>query len=178
MKSLNVDEFIDKYIDWIDKNEWDYVYQQATLLLEYPYDFTAKLFEADIDPLPYMTSVPFSYAPLEITNITLPSKCTRIEAQAFNSCEELKTINLPEGLEIIDMSAFRGSGLTEVVLPSTLLVLGPQAFAECKHLKKISYNGTIDQINKIKIWEEVFEGIPAPYIHCTDGDIELRDIDE
>ena len=178
MKSLSVDEFINKYIDWIDKNEWDYVYQQATLLLEYPYDFTAKLFEANIDPLPYMTTVPYSYAPLDINKVTLSSKCTRIDASAFNCCSNLKTIELPEGLEVIDQSAFSDSGLIEITLPSSLIILGPYAFKDCKDLRKINYNGTIDQMNKVRVWEEVFEGIPTPYIHCTDGDIELRDLDE
>lgn len=176
--NMTVEHFIEKYIEWIDKDEWDYIYQQATIHLEYPYDFTAKILQVGINPLAHMTSVPYSYAPLEIKEVALSSKCTRIEASAFNGCSELETINLPEGLEVIDTMAFFNSGLKEITLPSTLLVLGPQAFASCNKLEKITYNGTIDQINKVRVWEEVFDNVPAHYIECTDGNIQLRDIDE
>lgn len=176
--NMTVDKFIENYIEYIDKEEWEYIYQQAEIHLEYPYDLTSKLLVAGIDPLPSLTIVPYSYAPLEIKEATLSSKCTRIEASAFNGCLELETINLPEGLQVIDSMAFFNSGLKEITLPSTLLVLGPQAFASCNKLEKITYNGTIDQINKVRVWEEVFDNVPAHYIECIDGNIELRDIDE
>lgn len=174
----SVESFIEEYIDYIDKEEWDYVYQQAEIHMSYPYELTSKLLEAGINPLENLTVVPFSYAPLELDSAILNPKCTTIQQDAFNSCEKLTHIILPEGLVNIDTRAFSGSGLVEINFPSTLEMLGPAAFSNCKNLKKISYNGTIDQMNQVRVWEEVFDGVPAYYIECTDGNIELRDIDE
>ena len=176
--NLSIENFIEKYIEYIDSEQWDYVYQQAEIHLEYPYELTSKLLEAGIDPLPSLSSVPYSYAPLELDNAVLSSNCETIGSDAFNGCENLTHIILPEGLKTIDSGAFAHSGLREVNLPNTLEILGPAAFQDCKDLKKITYNGTIDHLNKVRVWEEVFDGVPAHYIECKDGNIELRDIDE
>lgn len=175
---MEVEDFIKKYIDWIDKDEWEYVYEEAELHLQYPYELTSLLMKANIDPLPHMTSIPFSYAPMNIKNIIIPDKCKSIGVDAFNSCDQLTHINLPEGLAVIDSRAFYCSGLKEITLPSTLEVLGAETFKGCQNLVKIKYNGTIDQLNEVKIWEECFEDIPAVLINCIDGDIELGDVDE
>ena len=62
-------------------------------------------------------------------SISLPSKLTSIGASALEECA-FTSIDLPEGLETIDMYAFYGSKLTSVLFPSTLTSIGDDAFLD------------------------------------------------
>lgn len=62
-------------------------------------------------------------------SISLPSKLTSIGASALEECA-FTSIDLPEGLETIDMYAFYGSKLTSVLFPSTLTSIGADAFLD------------------------------------------------
>lgn len=50
--------------------------------------------------------------------------------EPFNGNKSLKSIILPEGLEVIGSNAFARSNLAEIVLPSTLIKIDQFAFAE------------------------------------------------
>ena len=49
---------------------------------------------------------------------------------AFSNCRSLTRFVVPEGVKIIEKSAFRGSGLKECLLPGTLRELGKGVFAQ------------------------------------------------
>ena len=59
------------------------------------------------------------------------SKLRTICANAFGCCGKLKNMILPEGLEKIDLYAFRETGLEDVELPASLRTMAHGAFAEC-----------------------------------------------
>jgi len=64
-----------------------------------------------------------------------------IGAYAFQNCENLQKVELPNAVTAIGTNAFYICiGLKEVTIPESLTTLGSQAFRGCKQLEKISYN--------------------------------------
>lgn len=62
-----------------------------------------------------------------------------IRKDAFDFCETIAEITLPEGLTTIGESAFRYCGpFTEITLPDSVTVIGEGAFEGCNNLKKIN----------------------------------------
>ena len=62
-----------------------------------------------------------------------------IDGHAFDSCSSLQDINLPEGLQVINLDAFVNcASLRGISLPSTLETLGEGAFSGCASLTSVS----------------------------------------
>ena len=62
-----------------------------------------------------------------LQSIQLPSTLKRIVRDAFGDCENLTEVHLPDGLEVIEKSAFRNSGIKEIELPRALKEVGERA---------------------------------------------------
>ena len=60
---------------------------------------------------------------------------TAIGSSAFVDCISLTEINLPEGLERIDYSAFKHCGLEEIIIPDSVTRIGEHVFESCYKLK-------------------------------------------
>ncbi|MCQ2795500.1 MAG: leucine-rich repeat domain-containing protein [Bacilli bacterium] len=73
----------------------------------------------------------------EIASISLPDSVEKIEGSAFNSCEQLKIINLSKNLQEIGPWAFAYSGLTQVTFNSELKKIDEYGFYYCSALKVI-----------------------------------------
>ena len=74
----------------------------------------------------------------------VPDDILVIGASAFQECGQLNEVFFPEGLEVIEESAFRGcvdednnTGVTNITLPTTLKELQNRAFADCLKLQSI-----------------------------------------
>ena len=74
---------------------------------------------------------------INCASVTLPSTLKTITNSALEECA-FTSIDLPEGLEAIDMYAFFGSKLTSLVIPSTVTKLGYSAFAYNEDLEVIT----------------------------------------
>ena len=76
----------------------------------------------------------------EITSVTLPGTLKTIGDMAFQNCDKLASINLPEGLISFGHSAFAYSGLKAVTLPSTLELTSAShsAFSNCASLETVT----------------------------------------
>lgn len=72
--------------------------------------------------------------------VELPSTLRRIEYNAFNSCANLKNVELPEHLEYIGAGVFRESGLQSVTFPDSLRAVAKRAFFGCKELRTVVLN--------------------------------------
>lgn len=65
----------------------------------------------------------------KINYIVLPDKLKKIEFSAFEGCPLLGSLNIPEGVEVIEGNAFRATKLDgTLTLPSTLKKIGEWAF--------------------------------------------------
>jgi len=67
----------------------------------------------------------------------LPKTIKYIEASAFESCESLKDIVLPESVEYISIFAFDNTAIEEINIPAGVTYIGEYAFDECESLKTI-----------------------------------------
>lgn len=104
-------------------------------------------------------------------HITIPESVTAIRYSAFQSCLRLESVKLPDNLQILEQSAFRGCNalkgtlvipknitvindylftncinLEGVVLPDGVTEIGSQAFAECNSLVKINLPDSMQKI--------------------------------
>ena len=77
-----------------------------------------------------------AFAMTNITSITLPDSLREIGAGCFNACRQLQGIVIPDGVTVIDRSAFNNcvNMSSELDLPSSLTTLGSQAFRNCSNL--------------------------------------------
>ena len=65
-------------------------------------------------------------------------RVTRIGAGAFDGCDQVTSIVIPEGVEEIGARAFRNcSALTEVTIPSSVTQIGDGAFEGCSSLTMV-----------------------------------------
>lgn len=77
-----------------------------------------------------------------LTTIELPEKLICIDGQAFKGCA-IRSISLPNGLTQIGYQAFQGSELEQVVIPDSVKILGitnlatEGAFEDCEKLTSV-----------------------------------------
>ena len=65
----------------------------------------------------------------------------------FLECKMLESVDLIEGLEIINQAAFRGCiSLVDINFPITLVTIGATSFAGCKNLKNINLPSSVKEI--------------------------------
>lgn len=63
---------------------------------------------------------------------------TKIGKCAFNGCQELKRIEIPESVTELGYMAFAYTGLEEVVVPEHLEKIAPHSFSLNRYLEKIT----------------------------------------
>lgn len=80
-----------------------------------------------------------------LKNIAIPNTVTRIDQYSFNGAG-LTSINLPENLSYIGVSAFGGTLIEEVVIPEKVTKLPSSVFADCAQLKKVVLPNTFTEI--------------------------------
>ena len=68
---------------------------------------------------------------------------TELGASAFNSCEELTAIELPDTLVIIGKDAFRQSNLAAISIPASVAYIPPRCFWKCEALASIEFEGEV-----------------------------------
>ena len=78
-------------------------------------------------------------------NVIIPyqykgSVVTGIGFRAFYNHTEVKTCELPQGLETVEYSAFNGCGITEITIPESLKIAYRFSFSNCKNLTTVNWN--------------------------------------
>ena len=71
---------------------------------------------------------------------------TSIADYAFQSCSQLTSVTIPEGVTSIGDHAFSTCGITSLTLPSTVTKIGERAFWECDGIKQVTIPGGITEI--------------------------------
>lgn len=77
--------------------------------------------------------------------VTLSGTLTKIPLCAFNACKELRSIELPESVTMIDEAAFNGCSLESITLPASVRTIGVNAFAYCSSLQSVTFLGNACQ---------------------------------
>ena len=77
----------------------------------------------------------------KLTHVRVDARVTRIPVGTFSRCQRLIKVQLNEGLQTIEKSAFElCKALRSVVIPSTVTQLGSKAFWGCRSLVEVCLN--------------------------------------
>ena len=63
--------------------------------------------------------------------VLLPSTLKRIRDKAFLGCPRLRSVRLPEGLQVIGRDCFSPGVVEKITLPGTLREVGDPHFCRC-----------------------------------------------
>lgn len=168
-------------------------------------NLTYALLEAGLDPLKLdrvlSYSIPYGYlAYTKIKNFEVPSsinnvgmkafQSSRLEKficpkdsqlallgyKAFNGCQKLKEVYLPESVKDIRSNCFRDCHLLEKInIPVNCQHLGDDVFFNCYKLIQIDYSGTKDQLIKNGLYKQLTgNGFYIHKVNCIDGVFEIK----
>lgn len=194
-----VKEIIEKYIMWIEREDWENFFEriQEDYIPLTISEVARTLESADVFPLPLLSFIPEGYfLNCPIQEFTTPSNIKRIcfksfyasdvenvhitgnvydiNESAFEGCDFLESIVFDEGVRYIDDGAFYSCDeLITVVLPKSLERIGHNVFNACDKLTEITYNGTCEEWRKVRNHEFVNEGSYISRIICSDDTIIL-----
>ncbi|MFK8274000.1 leucine-rich repeat domain-containing protein [Capnocytophaga canimorsus] len=84
--------------------------------------------------------------------VVIPNGIVRIDYGAFNSCQELKSIVIPNSVSYIASSAFSGTKLTAIKLPRDIRIVEGGAFSGCSDLVSVTLPEGV-----VKIENEAFQ---------------------
>jgi hypothetical protein len=73
----------------------------------------------------------------KLTLVRLPDSIKSIKEKAFYNQKELTSINIPYGVEYIDIGGFTNCGLTSIDIPNTVKYLYGTTFSNCDNLTKL-----------------------------------------
>ena len=83
---------------------------------------------------------------VELEELVLPEGTTSVSEYVFYGCKGLKSLQLPNSIELIENSAFAGTGLIDLVLPEGLEVVDNSAFNGCLSLEKLYISSTVRRL--------------------------------
>ena len=115
-----------------------------------PYKYLHINIPETFDGIAVTHILPNGFSSDKISRVTLPNTIKTIGASAFENCTDLTMINLPEGLESIDILAFSGCvNLQHIELPSTIKTVKASTFKDCRSLLSVSLGKEVEQIGKL-----------------------------
>lgn len=92
-----------------------------------------------------------------LMSITIPNTVVSIGEFAFYDCTSLSTIDLAEGLKVIQDDAFVGCiNLERLFVPSSVEEIGMGAFERCRKLSSINISGD----SHTSLSDDVFKDCP------------------
>lgn len=139
---------------------WGYKVEELFTFTEQT-DGTYSVKATDVNNLPSVVGIPFSYNgkavtaiderafqnATNITRVVIPIGVTSIGWSAFYGCSNLERVVLPEGITVIDNNTFEECRkLTEINLPESLTTINPSAFGYCTILPTITIPSAVTYI--------------------------------
>jgi len=132
------DIYIPSTVAWIESGFEDGCYSLEGIWVapENPYycsDSNGVFFFKRSDGLLHLNRCPYAYAGI----YSIPDNVCYISAWAFDDCNYLTGVSIPESVKTIGDYAFSGSGLQEITIPKTVEEIGHCAFSYCYDLTEI-----------------------------------------
>lgn len=92
-------------------------------------------------------SILIEFAEHKVNSFTVPESVTNIWDCAFYGYDNLKEINLNEGLKEIRGYAFSHTGIKDMTIPSSVTNIGESAFYNCTSLESVQLNEGLEKID-------------------------------
>lgn len=91
--------------------------------------------------------------PMQVTHDGVSYRVTRIGEKAFQSCNELTSVVIPDGVTSIGKFAFDTcEKLTSVVIPNSVTTIEQSAFVRCMALQSITIPNSVTTIGMAAFW--------------------------
>ena len=85
----------------------------------------------------------------DLTSVTIPNSITSIGNFAFSSCSGLTSITIPNSVKSIGDNAFSScTGLTSITIPNSVTSIGVEAFSICTSLTSITIPNSVTSIER------------------------------
>ena len=72
-----------------------------------------------------------------LVSITIPRSIKDISPSCFSGCENLREVNLSEGLDTLIVRAFENTGIEQLTVPSSVTQMGGGVFENCTKLTSV-----------------------------------------
>lgn len=109
-----------------------------------------------------------------LIRINIPDSVVNIDSDAFVHCHNLKTVVIGNGVTSIGYGAFYAcDSLTSMIIGSSVTHINDCAFEGCRNLTNIIFNGTVAQ------WKAIYKGagwaidIAGKRVQCSDGRVTI-----
>ena len=90
-----------------------------------------------------------SFAPVELTEYTIPNSVTSIGNSAFRDCSSLTSVTIPDSVTTIGEYAFcHCSSLTSITIPDSVTTIGNETFYNCDGLTSITIPDSVTEIGE------------------------------
>ena len=97
-----------------------------------------------------------------LESVRLPSTLKRIEYRTFMGCRNLKTVELPDGLEYIGEECFYKSWLESIRIPPALKTIETRTFYDCKNLSRVEFSEGLEHLGELCFWQTGLESVDFP----------------
>lgn len=109
-----------------------------------------------------------------LSEIIVPKTVRTIGKFQFEGFDEIKEVEIPEGVINIDFGAFAScTNLTCIVIPRSVKRIGTDAFVHCNSIRKVFYSGRNGEWNKIHL--ENYYANPLWFSNSIDKELFLLD---
>ena len=143
---------------------WDFLQEHYAVGTEGYYDFYREIYSQtypwiynySIDKPSYIEGTDFKITSITadafknnktLEKVVIPSTIERIGNFAFQYCENLKEVELNEGLKTIGDSTFWGCGIKKISIPNSVETIMPYAFFYCHDLEEVEIGEGLKDIN-------------------------------
>lgn len=109
-----------------------------------------------------------------LKEVTISNNVTIIPDMAFRSCTSLENVIIGKNVQRIESFAFNDCQiLKQITIPNNVTFIGYGVLGDCFSLNSITFDGTMEQWKAIEKEPEWKERVPATYVQCTDGRVDL-----
>ncbi len=99
----------------------------------------------------------------DIKSVTVPDGVTSIESRAFRNCSNLQEVKLPEGIKTISSYTFYSCSLLKTInLPEGITTIEDYAFNYCVKLENIDFPETLESIDRAFVYCSSLKALNIP----------------
>ena len=111
-----------------------------------------------------------------VTSVVIPDTVTRIGDHAFDSWTSLESVKMSKNIKYIGQDAFYRTAISEIELPEGLETVEMAAFSHCENLKSVEIPDTVTEMGEYafcycsSLEKAVINGtsvVPYMFSHCT-----------
>lgn len=101
---------------------------------------------SEIDDRPVVSIGEKVFMNANVSEVILPNSLKAILKQAFEGCENLSSISIPDEITYIGSNCFKNSGLEEFICPNSVTVIQNSCFYHCKRLHKVRLGTSVNKL--------------------------------